>query len=424
MSLERQQAVRFLYREEETSGRGKRLRPVVLVSTLGIALGVSLILLSLFVVRGFKSEIRRKVSALVGDVRISNPENSYDQYSLPLRVSEGLISELLVTAKAIDKSAYVSSFSQQMALLKSDSAYHGVLMLGRNEWGGENPQLFSELSSYLVAGNMPEKGSDGVALSQYLAQKLGITIGDDLTAYFSLNDQLRVRKYSIVGLFETGFDDYDHHLVLLDQASLQSVAGWSEDEVGGLSVHLPRKWRSSQELYDVTFDLLADRSEKLGERYALFTCEELNYHLFGWLELLDANVLLILALMIAVAGMTIITGIIVLVLEKVPVIATLKALGQRDHSLKKTFRLMAGHILIRGLLLGNMIVLLLSWIQETWHVISLDSSQYFMNFVPVEVDAIVLVVTNLCVFLVVYLFVLIPTSLIAKVRPATSLRFE
>lgn len=104
-----------------------------------------------------------------------------------------------------------------------------------------------------------------------------------------------------MGLFETGFDDYDHHLILLDQALLQSVAGWSEDEWGGLSVHLPRKWRSSQELYDVTFDLLADRSDKYEERYALFTCEELNYHLFGWLELLDANVLLILVLMIAVA---------------------------------------------------------------------------------------------------------------------------
>lgn len=156
----------------------------------------------------------------------------------------------------------------------------------------------------------------------------------------------------------------------------------------------------------------------------MFTVEELNYNYFGWLNLLDANVLLILILMIAVAAMTIVTGVVVLILERVRAIATLKALGQRNRSLQKIFWIMASHILLRGILYANAIALALAFLQKHFRVISLDSSQYYMSYVPISIDWWVLLVTNLAVFIVVFLFVLLPTRIIGGINPSRTLRFD
>ncbi|MDO5035576.1 MAG: ABC transporter permease [Porphyromonas sp.] len=424
MSLEQILAERFLYQSPKKPGQRQRLRPVVLISSIGIALGVALILLSLFVVRGFKSEIRGKITAMAGNVRISNPENSYNQYTIPLTVKDDLMAELLEVAQDLDPAGYVASFTQTMALLKSDSTFRGVMMLGRSELRHEpKEELYSDLAQYLLEGSLPRSGTNEVIISKALASYLGFSLGDDFTAYFGNNEQIRLRKYTIAGIYETGYEQYDKYMVLLGESSLKSVLGWSPEQASGLMVHLSSdQWDS--ELYDRAFDLLADRTARYKERYALFTSQELNSNMYGWLDLLDANVLLIMVLMIAVVAMTIITGVIVLVLEKVPAFATLKSLGQDNSSLKKSFRLMAGNIILRGLLLGNAIALLLAFIQKQWHLIRLDASQYFMTFVPVEIDLPILLWTNVGVFLLVYLFVLIPTSLIATISPASTLRFE
>lgn len=413
MKLERVLAQKFLYTEE-----GK-LRPAVKVSTLGISLGVAVILLSLFVVDGFKQEIEQKINGFVGTIRISNPDNTYDSYTIPLAISPDLLSEIEERSQSLSTQASVTTFIDQMALIKVDSAFRAVMMHGV---GTGYDSLF--YAKYLIDGHLPNMNGNGeVLLSHKISQHLGLGVGDQFMAYYRFGESVKMRKYEVVGLLNTGFDAYDDHLVLISLSDLQSVNDWATDEVGGITVTLPSR-KYARELYESLFDLLADRHERHGERYAMFTVEELNYNYFGWLDLLDANVLLILILMIAVAAMTIITGVVVMILEKVRAIATLKAMGQRDRSLQQIFWLMSSSILLRGMAVGNLIALGIGMLQKQFKLVTLDPSQYYMSYVPVSIDWAVLLWTNVAVFAVVFIFVLLPTRIISSINPARTLRFE
>lgn len=417
MSLERTLAQRFLYQE----GDRKRLRSVVKISTIGIALGMSLIMISLFIVKGFKQEIEHKINGFIGTIRISNPDNNYDQYTIPLSISEDALQAITQQSQAYDSKAVIHSFIDQMALIKVDSAYKAVAMHGVDSTYDQ-----SFYKEYLKQGDLPSfKGDEQseVLLTQKIADYLSLKVGDDFLAYYLQDERAKVRKYTVKGLIETGFDEYDDHIAIADIRNLRGVTDWADNQVSGVTVTLPSRSGASG-LYNQLFGLLADRHEAHGERYAMFTVEELNYNFFGWLDLLDANVLLILGLMIAVAAMTIITGIVVLILEKVRAIATLKALGQRNSSLRRTFTYMATNILLRGMIWGNLIALGIGMIQKHFRLISLDSSQYYMTHVPIEMDLGMILVTNVLVFITVFLFILIPTSIISNIQPSKSLRFE
>lgn len=413
MALERDLSKKFLYLEN-----GK-LRPVVLISSTGIALGVSLILLSLFVIRGFKQEVEQKINRFVGTIRISNPDNNYNQYSIPLMVSSGARSEIESTSQKYFSEARVTGFIDQMALVKTDSTFRVVVMHGVDE--GYDQAFFER---YLVEGRLPNLGQQGeLLLSQKIANYLGVGVGDNFLAYYMDGERVKARKYDVVGLINSGFDNYDEYIALTSISELQNVNGWSDNQVSGLTVTLDSR-RDASKLYDVLFGVLADRNSRHGERYAMFTVEELNYNYFSWLDLLDANVLLILGLMIVVAAITIITGIVVLILEKVRAIATLKALGQRNRSIQKTFLLMARNILLRGIIIGNVIALVAGGVQYYLKLIPLDPSQYYMSHVPISINWLILLVTNLSVFLLVYLVVLIPTAIIGGINPSKTLRFD
>lgn len=400
-------------------GKDGRLRPVAVLSIIGIALGVMVILLSLFIVNGFKYEVEQKINGFLGTIRISNPDNNYNQYTIPLRVDTSAVKDIRDVATKLYPEAQISSFIDQMAVAKSDSNFTALMM-----HGVESQSDFSFFRPYLIIGRMPDLAQDEeLLLPKKVAQKLGIGLEDSFLAYYLLDGRVKVRKYLVVGIIDTGFDAYDNRIAVTSVAHLQGVNNWRADEVGGLTVTINNRKEASR-LYEALFDVLARRNAEYSERYAMFTVEELNYNYFGWLDLLDANVLLIFILMVCVAIMTIVTGVVVLILEKVQAIATLMSLGQRGSSIRKVFFLMASKILGWGLLWGNTLALIVAWVQNRWHLITLDPSQYYMSYVPVSINLGTLLLTNLGVFVVVFLFTILPTSLITTISPAKSLRFD
>lgn len=415
MSVERELARRFIY---EAPPRDRQLRPVVRISGLGIGLGVMLILLSFFIIDGFKQEIHAKINGFSGSIRISSPRNVYGQYSQPLTLHDEVAGQI----RELCDGARVFTFIDHMALLKTDSAYSGVQLHGVDSL--YNRDFYA---GYLREGRLPDfSGSDPsgkTLLSRSLADHLGLRVGDEILAYFTRDSGMKVRKLEVAGLFETGFPEYDQHLGVADIRLLRGVTGWEADQVGGVEVH----YKGSKETaaaYSRLFDYFANRYANHGEEYTMHTSEEMNRGLLGWLSLLDANVALILVLLIAVAGMTMITGVVVLILQKVNAIATLKALGQRNASLRKVFRYMAVEVLWRGLLWGNIFAIALAMVQKIGKFITLDPSQYYMSYVPIVIDPVTLVLTNLLVTAVIYLLILIPTSIIAGIRPSNTLRFD
>lgn len=430
MKLEKLLADKFLYTSTADELVTKhRLRPAVRLTTVGIALGVCVILLSFFIVAGFKEEIRSKVNGLIGSLVISNPDNVYGQYTIPLSLSPDAWSAISATVKEYDQGASLFTFVDEMALLKSDSAFSGVLLHGVDSL--YNRDFFA---SYLTDGRLPDFRKDSaeneILISSYLANNLGLGLGDEIMSYFTSSDEtgqveggVKMRRLKVTGIFNTGFEDYDRKMVIGDASMLRSVRGWDDDNVSGIMVQL-RGGTDPNPLYEDLFALLADRYAHTGERYAMNKAEELSNGLLDWLSLLDANVLLILFLLTAVAGMTMITGIIVLVLEKVKAIATLKALGQGNRSLKGVFRQMSLYILLKGLAWGNTVALVLAGVQYLWHPLTLDASQYYMNYVPVKIDLLSILWGNLIIFAVIYLLVLVPVLIISRIRPSESLRFE
>lgn len=421
MSLERDLAQRFLYLEPQSPDRRQRLRPVVRISIIGIALGISLILLSFFITQGFKAEVRGKLDDFLGNVKISNPENTFNQYTLPLSAPQDLLDGIREEAQSVDPHSQVFTFIDQMGLIKGDSTFGGVIIRGLDS-------LYNQdfYKSYLTAGQPPlfsGETRNEIIVSQRLADRLDLKVGDDFRAYFNTDNRLKMRKFNLVGLFDTGFPEYDEVLAVADIRTIRSVNAWSDDAVGGIEIH-SEKHSYTRPLFTQLYDYLAGRNAKNNERYTMFTSEELNPSIFGWLGLLDTNVLLILGLMTAVAGMTIITGIVVLILEKVSAIATLKALGYGNRRLRSIFRGMAYRILLRGMLWGNVIAIILGWIQYRFRPITLDPSQYYTAFVPVQIDLLTIVGVNIAVFLLVILLVLIPTTIVSHIRPAQALRFE
>lgn len=431
MKLERILADKFLHKDPDES-RGKRLlRPSVKLTVSGIALGVSVILLSFFIVEGFKGEIRTKVNGLIGSIVISNPDNVYGQYSIPLELPPDALTAVTETVRRADPEASVYTFADEMALFKTDSAFAGVLMHGVDSL--YNRDFFG---SYLKAGELPSfretsSLSDGVLISSYLSHSLSLDVGDEVTAYFRSAGEdkgsdggIKMRRLRVAGIFDTGFEDFDHKMVVGDIRQVRNLLGLNEKEVSGVMVQLRSSEADTDAVYEQLFALLADRYANNGERYAMNKAEELSNGILDWLNLLDANVLLILSLLTAVAGMTMITGIVVLVMEKVRAIATLKALGQSTRSIKAVFRQMALSILLKGLVWGNLLALVLAGIQYFWHPITLDASQYYMDYVPVQISLRSLLLVNLTVFVVIYLLVLIPVVLISNVRPSEALRFE
>ncbi len=414
MSIEKQLAKQFIY---EAPPKEQRLRPVVRLSALGIGLGLAVILLSFFVIDGFKQEVHSKINGFFGAIRISSPSNVYGQYSDPLTLPEGVLEDI---RRGCGHSK-VSTFIDRMGLLKTDSAYSGVLLHGVDS-------LYDSAfyAKYLTAGRLPSfSGSTSreALLSEALAHHLGLKVGDEVVVYFLGESGMKVRKVSVEGLFDTGFPEYDRLLALTDVRLLRGVNSWRPEQVGGVELH-GLSAKGSAEAYDRLYGYFADRYAKYGEEYTMHSAAEMNRGILGWLSLLDANVALILGLLVAVAGMTMITGVVVLILQKVKAIATLKALGQRNTSLRKVFRLMALEVLWRGVLWGNTAAVILGLIQKLAKPITLDPSQYYMSYVPIVIDPVTLCVINTLVVLVIYLLILVPTSIISGIRPADSMRFE
>lgn len=417
MSLERDIARKFLY--DETTK--PRLRPVVKVSTIGIALGILLILISFFIIDGFKQEIRSKIDGFIGSVKISNPDNTFNRYTVPLDLPEGLTDSLTAIAQSRNPKAAVYTFADEMSLIKVDSAFRAVAFQGVDSLF--NAHFFAK---YMVEGEIPSfrgESDEEVLMSTTLASLFHLKVGDRCLSYFTDGKSFKVRRLTVAGLFYTGFEEYDQALMVGDIRLVRSVAGFDDDQVGGIQIHLTDHNQVGP-VFDHCFDYLAERNGRYEERYTMFTSEELYPGIFSWLGLLDANVYMILVLMIVVAGITMITGIIVLVLEKVRAIALLKTLGQSDKSLRRVFLHISAFVLGRGVLWGNALALLLAGIQMTWKPLKLDPSQYYTAYVPMEIRWETLLFTNLIIVISVLLLVLIPTRVIGKIHPAQVLRFE
>ena len=393
-------------------------RPAIRIATAGVAIGLAVMLLSVFVVLGFKHTIRDKVIGFGAHIQVTNfmTQMSTDQY--PIVMNDSMMNVI----KKIKGVKHAQRFAYKQGILKTDSDFLGVMFKGV---GPEYDTSF--LRQSLVAGNIPhfsdQMSGNKILISKTMADKLKLNCGERIFAYFIDQNGVRMRRFTLEGIYQTNLNQYDQLMCFTDLYTTVKLNGWNVDQVSGTEVTLHDF--SMLDAVEQTFIEKINRTtDANGETYSAQTVREVNPQIFNWLDLLDLNVWIILALMVAVAGVTMVSGLLIIILERTTMIGVLKALGARNCTIRHIFLWFSTFIIGRGMILGNIIGIGLTFLQQWTGLIKLDPTTYYVSTVPVELNIPLLVMLNVATLLISVLMLIIPSYLISHIHPAKSMRYE
>lgn len=406
---------RRLYKSEQ--GSRKVSRPAVLIAQAGVALGLAVMLVTIAVSFGFKYEVREKAVGFSAHLHISNYESANDYEALPIAPDTALL-QMLQETPGVE---HVQRYATKAGVLRADDDFLGCVFKGV----GEDYDL-SFYSNYLKEGELPAFSdsviSNNILISRLIADKLLLEVGDKIDAYF-LQGAMRARRYTVTGIYETGFSEYDRLFIVTDLKAVQSLNRWESDQVTGVEVQLA----DFDKVDDMNWELgsVLDRTEdRYGEQYLVQSVTDINPGLFAWLDVLDMNVWLILALMIGVAAFTMISGLLILIIERTQFIGILKALGASNASVRKSFLYLGMLIIGKGMLWGNVVGLGLCAIQKFTKLIPLDPANYYLDSVPIEFHWPFFLIVNVAMFVLSVLILIVPSQLISHIYPTKAMRFE
>lgn len=398
---------RRLYFSEE--GQARTSRPAVRVALGGIMIGVMVMIVAICVVVGFKQEIQRKVAGFGSHIQVVNFDNNATYELQPVEVSDSLLQKL----RGLPYVEHVSLFASKPGILKTDSAFQGIIFKGTDYW-----DYFSE---NLVEGTLPQERNE-VILSTVLANQLQLQVGDPILCYF-VQEDLRVRKLYISGLYNTCMSEMDRLFVLGDIRLVRQLNQWNTAQASGIEV-LVDDLKHLQEAADRVYFATVHQQDEAGNTFYTQTLEQLNPQIFGWLDLLDMNVVIIIVLMLCVSGFSIITGLIILILESITLIGVLKALGADNRFVRRIFIYESILLVGKGMLWGNILGLGLVALQYFTQAIPLDAAVYYVSYVPMAFPWGWLVALNAGVLVVAWLIMLAPSSIVAQISPAKVMHFE
>lgn len=396
-----------LYFSEE--GQKRTSRPAVRVALGGIVIGVMVMIVAICVVVGFKEEVQQKVAGFGSHIQVVNFDNNATYELQPVDLSDSLLQKLqgLVHVKK------VSTFASKPGILKTDSAFQGIIFKGTDYW--------DYFADNLVIGSLPTAANE-VIISSILASQLHLTVGDQILCYF-VQENLRVRRLYVSGLYNTCMSEMDRMFVLGDIALVRQLNQWKDSQASGIEI-LVDDLSCLHEVADRVYFATANRLDEAGNAFYTQTIEQLNPQIFGWLDLLDMNVIIIILLMLCVSGFSIITGLIILILESVNLIGTLKALGANNQFVRRIFIYESIMLVGKGMFLGNILGLGIVALQYFTHLIPLDAATYYVSYVPMAFPWGWLLALNVGVLLVAWIIMLAPSAIVSQISPAKVMHFE
>lgn len=406
---------RRIYRSKE--GGREVSQPAIRIAEAGIAVGLAVMIVSVAVALGFKHQVRDKVVGLGADIWVTSLEQAQSYQVTPIVTSDSLLRQL----EQQEGVTHVQRYSTKPGMIMTADHFLGMVLKGV----GQEYDL-SYLRRYLVEGRLPEwtdsVASREVLVSKIIADHLRLHTGDDLYAYF-LEGSVRARKLMVAGIYETHFSAFDELFLLTDLYTVNRLNGWSADQSAGLEISTLR----SAQTEGVADELRAgwqDRPDRNGTAYYVRTVEEVYPQLFAWLDLLDLNVWVILLLMTGVAGFTMISGLLILILERTQMIGVLKAMGADNTAIRQIFLAFSVFLIGRGMVWGNVVGVGCCILQYFFRVVRLDPSTYYVDAVPVECSLLLWLSVNAATLLVSVLMLLGPSSLVGHIHPARSMKYE
>lgn len=406
---------RRIYRDNK--GGKEVSKPAIRIAMVGIAIGLAVMIVSVAVSVGFKYQVRDKVVGMGADIVVSNIEGSQLYQMAPVMAGDSL----RLSLQLLPGVSRVQRYSTKPGMIMTSDNFQGMMLKGIGQ-----EYDCSYMQAHLLEGKIPEftdsTASGQVLISRSVADKLSLNVGDRLYTYYVENN-IRARRLTVSGIYQTNFSYYDDLFLITDLYTVNRLNGWKAGQVGGIEIAVTAYERLDA-VNDEIRSLLGDNTDRYGATYCSRTVEELYPQIFDWLNLLDANVWAILILMTGVAGFTMISGLLIIILERTNMIGVLKALGADNASIRKIFLTFSVFLIGKGMLWGNIIGLSVCLVQYFFRPLRLDPVTYYINTVPIELNIGWLLLLNVGTLLVSVLMLVGPSYLISHIHPAKSIRFE
>ena len=394
--------------------KGSISSPIIKIAIVAIALGIIIMMITIASVVGLQEKIREKISGFNGHIQLTNFDTNNSEVTLfPISTDQ----EFYPNFSSVDGIKKVQVYATKAGIIRTEENWEGIVMKGVGtdyDW-----TFFKE---YLVKGSFPtysEKRSIEVLLSQHIADRMQFDIGDEFNTLFLKEDPNKlpsIRLFKLVGIYNSGFKDFDESIMIGDIKQIQRLNKWKENEVGGFEVFID------------DFDKIEEKGDLIyGEIPSNINAQTITHKfpgIFEWIKLLDTNIMIIIIIMILVAGINMITALLVLILERTQMIGILKALGSNNWSVRKLFLYNASHIIFRGLFWGNLIGISILLIQYYFSVITLNPETYYVNVAPVSISFAMIIVLNIGTLLLCLLMLIIPSWIITKISPVNAIKFE
>jgi len=388
--------------------------PIIKIGIVAIALGIIVMLIAIATGIGLEQKIREKVIAFNGHTIISNYDTNNSQESIrPISTKQEFYPEFT----SVSGIKHIQGVATKSGVIRKEEVYEYVMVKGVG--ADYNWTYFKE---YLVEGKLPDfsgKRNEELLVSRYLADRLHLKVGDKISTYFLKDDERQppsILTYTIVGIYNSGFKDFDQLFVIGDIKHIQRLNRWEEDQVGNFEVFIDDYDQLDQKdeaIYKAIPSTL--KTEKVSDRF---------YTIFEWISIFDKNIYGIIGIMILVAGINMITALLVLILERTQIIGILKALGSSNISVRKIFLYNATYLIIVGLFWGNLIGLSVLFVQKYFNLFPLDPDTYYVSAVPVYINLGYILAFNLGTFVLCMAMLLIPSYIITKISPVKAIRFE
>lgn len=378
---------------------------IVRIAIGGIALGLTVMLLSIGIIRGFKETIKEKLTHFSGDLQVSKFQ--YATNSNDYLIRNAAFEQSLKSNQQIKS---VLQVINKVTVMQHNNRIEPLLIKGVSDLNSYQFMLES-----IVKGRRANADNE-ILISKYIADKHAIDTGERILFFFT-DQQVKLRKYKVVGIYESSIDQIDQSIVLANIDLLRSVNDWTNNQIAYYQIHL-------KENAIVNEDFVIALNEQLPLDQKVFTNEELYTDLYDWVNLLDVNSQVIIILMLIVAGINMISAILILILERVAFIGILKTMGASNNAIKKIFFYNAGYLIAGGLIIGNVITLALYFIQDSYKLIKLDPSSYYMKYVEIHFKASDFVLMNIGIFISTFIFVWLGALLITSIKPIKAIRFS
>ena len=393
-------------------------RPVIRIATLGVAIGLAVMVISVSVVFGFKHTIRDKVIGFGSHITVGDYTTLQGNDQYPIEMGDSMM-KVLKSIKGVEK---VQRYAMKQGILKTDSDFLGVMFKGVAE---EYDTTF--IHQNMVEGHFPvfsdQASKQQIVISKMIADQLHLHAGDRIFAYFFNNDQVRPRRYTIVGIYQTNLTMFDKVMCFIDLYSAVKLNSWERDQASGAELTVA-DFSRLDEVEDILSHRVNRSVDRYGATYSSTTIQENYPQIFSWLDLLDLNVWIILALMVCVAGFTMISGLLIIILERTNFIGIMKALGARNRQMRYLFVNYALLIIVRGIVLGNVLAFALILLQKYTGIITLDPDVYYVEAMPVLVNWLWVACIDVGTLIISALAMIVPSFVVSHITPAKSIRFE